>query len=431
MSGSRCLPPAIAAAYVSDELDPAAEADVQEHLAGCVACRDCVAILRRIFAAGSAVAEAIEEVGSLVERLLSEPDHRWPLLANEPEYHRWDVVRRLLALAVEERERNTRRAAQMARTAGAIAELLPDHEHGVHDLRFEAAKLESALLREAGRYTECRAALERADRAADRVRDVRLARAAVFLSRALICAEPDIWEPEEALELLDAAERVYRQRRNPERLRAALTVRGMVLFRMGRAAEARARFEEVLERTQSSDELAYADAHANLAQALLETGDFTAAERSVKIATTANMRHGRPVDKARNIAVEARLQQSLDNHEEAVRHAEHAMHEFESCNSSDEAVRAGLIAVQSLLVLQEDDRARLLTIRLAEKSADLDQREPSRRRALTAQAFAYLRQLAVRASLTPDIVGLVRTYLQKLVVKPATSFVPPMPLTEM
>ncbi|HYI12671.1 MAG TPA: tetratricopeptide repeat protein [Thermoanaerobaculia bacterium] len=419
------------ASYLDGAADRDASTAVEAHLACCDRCRRRVEIVRRAMNAGiGAVGSAYEEVVTLTGRLLAEPVYRWTMLAKNAEYHHPGVVRRLLTLAVEERELQIVHAAEMAHAAAVIAAAIIGEAGAVCELRFDAWKLHSALLREAGRYDDCRAALDRAERAAVGVKDVELARGAILLSRALICAEPDIWLPEEAVALLAVAEEIY-TRRDLDWLRRVLTVRGMVLLRNGKADEARERFERVLAQTDPANERAYAKAQTNLGWSLLAVGDLESARIQLDRAIEADMRHGVAVDVGRDLCLRSRIFQETGEHEAAIQSAEESMRTFQKCGRPDEAVRAGLVAVQSYTALSDGEAARHLAIMLAERSIELDRLEPSRRRSLTAEAVSYARELAERRSLTEDVAAAVRVYVEELAIKPAVAFNPPLPLAIM
>lgn len=431
MMAARCLSPGTIALLVSEDLTDADRVAADRHLANCGRCTERIALLRRILKAGvDEIRDAMEEVISVTARLLAEPEHRWPLLVRESEYRRIDVAQHLLAIAIQERTRSTRRAAQLAHSAGVIGEALVSETRAAFEIAFEASKLEAAFLRESARYDECRAALVRAEDAADHVRDVESARAAVLLSRALVCAEPDVWLPDEALALLDRAEAAYASR-NSNAVVKTLILRGMLMLRRGDADAARTAFESVLTRTSPEDEGAYADAEMNLAHALFELGELESAETRIANAARVNLRHGRTAVVARGAWLSARIQQRRGEHESAITLAEGAMAELEAAGLPDHALRAGLVAVASYAAVDAVHDAKRLCSTLAARSVQLDQREPTRRRSLTAEALAYLRQLSDRSSLTPDVVASVQTYVEEITSKPAVPFKPPLPLVIM
>lgn len=431
MTPRGCLSPQTAACLVRGEAEAGVREAAELHLRACRRCRERVDLLLRIASADPEdVHKAVSEVVAVTAALLAEPEHRWPLLAREAPYCRAEVAGRLLALALDERERDLRRAAQMALAAAKIADVFAATDAERAGLQFETWKTHSFLLREIGRFQECLAALARAEEAGERVRDPELARASIWHSRALILSEPEVWQPEEALALLDRAEEVY-ARRDPERWLRTITTRGMVHCRAGELESAKTLFEAVRAGTPRADEVAYADAQSRLAIVLLDVGDIAAAEELQEQVTRFDTSHGRTVNLAHDRAVEARIARARGEHERAAALAVEAMARFERLGMGDTAVRSGLTAVYSYVALEDHDRALLLCRTLVERSTALDQREPKRRRTLTATAITYLAELGRRQSLTLDVVAEVERYIDLIARQPCIPFRPPLPIEPM
>ena len=360
-----------------------AEAD-ERHVIICETCRRRVAFLRRIDSAGLApIADSAAEVEDLLARLLTAPRKTWWKVVREPEYRRGDVARRLLTLGVDARLRDRRLAVDYAKAATAIVDGLPSSARDIADLRLEAWKFSSFVLREAGRYAETEAAFANAEAAAQAASDPELARASVLLSRALFCAEPDIWRPDEAAALLDRAERVFVMRCNAERIRASLTARAFLLFRSGEIAAARGKFEAVLERTSIADRENYLNALSNVLWARIELREpGSDIEHALALLIEENERLGRRVQAARALWMMGRVQMMQTNYDTAVDLLRTAM---AGIGDSDSSVRIGLDAIEALLLDDRHCEAFALARELASVSVALDQREPSRRRGLTAQ----------------------------------------------
>ncbi len=83
-------------------------------------------------------------------------------------------------------------AVDLAKAATTIVDLCDSPD--MAELRFEAWKFSSAILREAGRYAELPTAFLKAAEAAPTTSNPELAHASVLLSRALYYSEPDIWK---------------------------------------------------------------------------------------------------------------------------------------------------------------------------------------------------------------------------------------------
>jgi hypothetical protein len=420
MKGSVCPGPEELASYA----DGSGSIEVRTHVESCRRCATRLRFLAAPDGERGLVEEAAREAEASVRRLLSEPPHRWPLLAGADEFRSVAVAHRLLRVAIETREAGDLRTAVAAADAVTVIADAETVDHfDAAELRFDAWKYRSAFLRELGDYEAAKAAFAHADDASAFVADPVLARASIALARAMLCAEPDVWQPEEAAALLDGAERVFAARRD-ERLRAARTVRAMLLLRSGDAAFARAIFENVLAAVPSVDEPARADALANVLAAAVEMADWDLAERIQPQVAAINRRLGRTIHSARDRWEEARIARGRNDHAGAVHAASQASREFEALGMVDDAIRAGLIAVYSLAVEGELDAALELNRSLVEKAIALDRKQPSRRHALTAEALTYLRELAQRRMLTGDAISEIESYLDRIFTRPPVNFRP-------
>lgn len=403
--------------------------DEQRHVVECEACTRRVSLLRRIDSAGvGPIADSIAEVDDLISRLLAAPGGTWWKVVREPEYRRPDVARRLLSLGVDARLRDRHLAVDFTKAATRIVDSLTG-VHGVADLRFEVWKFSSIVLRETGRYGEAEAALLSAEDAAQATSDPDLAQTSVLLSRALFCAEPDVWKPDEAAALLDRAERVLFARQDAARMRAALTTRAFLLFRSGNTRAACEKFVTLLEATPRSDREEYLSALSNVMWVRVELREVDAeVEQAIAFLIEKNVALGRAVPAARARWMMGRVQRIRGDYGGAV---ELLRAEMFTVGDSDSSIRVGLDVIEALLLDDRHEEAFGLARELASVAVDLDQREPSRRHGLTAQVFAYLRTAAERQALTADLVSEVARYIDRITRQRPFDFVPPMPLAYM
>jgi len=247
---------------IADLVDGIASVEEKHHIRGCPACRRRVSVLRRMGAAGrEQIAEALDEVEDLVQKLLAAPRSEWWKIVRRDEYQEPLVARRLLMYANDARFKDRPLAVALAQAATTIVDAVDDPDAA--DLRFEAWKFASAILREAGRYLELPNAFLKAAEAADATTKPVLASAAITLSRALYYSEPDVWKPKKAKALLDRAEAVF-ARCDPSRMYALHTARAMLLFRVGDMPAAREAFEAVLAATPAGDRITYLYSLMNL-----------------------------------------------------------------------------------------------------------------------------------------------------------------------
>lgn len=371
-------PPCLSAEAMADLVRGIGTEDHERHVLECEACTRRVAFLRRVDSAGvGPIADSAAEVDDLVARLLAARRSTWWRVVKEPEYRRGDVARRLLRLGVDARLCDRQLAVDLAKAATTIVDALVGGVREVADLRFEAWKFSSAVLREAGRYTETEAAFVRAEEAAQATSDPELAQASVLLSRALFCAEPDIWRPEEAAALLDRAEQVF-VRRDAGRMQAALTVRAFLLFRSGDTHAARKAFAALLDATPQADRESYLNALYNLTWMRVELRDTNAeVEQAIALLIEENVALGRAVQVARARWMMGRVHVIRGEYDAAVQLLRAAKADI---GDSDSSIRVGIDTLKVLLLAERQEEAFLLLRELASTAVALDEREPNRRR---------------------------------------------------
>jgi tetratricopeptide (TPR) repeat protein len=380
--------PCLSAEELADFLRGVGAQDDKRHVASCDACTRRVSLLRRSLSAGAEpITDIVTEVDELVTTLLAAPRGTWWKRVLEPEYRRADIARRLLSLCVDARLRDRPLAVEFAKAATAIVDRLVRDVPETADLRFEAWKFYSAVLREAGRYAETEVAFTRAEAAAPATSDPELSQASMLLSRALFCAELDVWKPEEATALLDRAEPLF-ARHDASRLKDVVAVRGLLLFRAGDIRAAYERFSVVLETTPRADREGYLNALMNVTCVRVELRDINAeAEQSISLLIAENMALGRAVQVARARWMMGKLHVLRGNYDAAVDLMRAAMDEI---GDSDSWIRIGLDTIEALLLARRDDEVQKLLPELAVTAITLDDREPSRRQ------FAYARTVQVR-----------------------------------
>jgi len=418
-----CLTPDALADLVRGNPTP----EDEQHLSGCESCRRRVTLVRRIASAGlTPIADLTAEVDDLVARLLATPRATWWKAVREADFQREDVARRLLTLALDARFRDRRLSVALAQATTTIVDAI--ESRAIAELRFEAWKFLSAILREAGRYAELPRAFTQAAEAAAATRDPDVAHASVLLSRALYYSEPDIWKPRKAAALLNRAERVFALR-DASRLHALRIARAFLLFRSGDMHAAREAFAAVLAATPEHDREAYLNALINSMWVRVELHDSGIdVERALKLIIEESEAAGRLVAVTRTYWMMGRVQLLRGEYGTAAGLLKGAM---ESIGDVDSSIRIGLDALQALLLADRYQDAHALARELASAAIALDRSEPSRRRDLTSQVLAYLREAAQRQALTADLVTECAYYLDRIARQPPVQFVPPMPLTEM
>jgi tetratricopeptide (TPR) repeat protein len=426
MTKARCLSAKTMAAIANGT--GAGERELR-HLDGCAVCTRRLALLRRVAAASvEKIAQSLDEVEALVGTLLSAPRSTWWRVVRQHEYLREDVVRRLLRLSLDARLRDRPLAIEFVRAATFIADDLPEPAEEVTTLRFDAWKLSSIVFRESSRFAEAEAALERAEAIIGSMRDSELALATLQISRALFLAEPDVWRPEEAADLLDRAESVIALR-DSGKMYAVLATRAMLFFRWGASSEAREIFQHLVTFTGDGDREVYLDALSNLTWVRIEAEETSEdVQHAVSLLLHENTLRGRAAQVARATWMRGRLEMLLGRHDAALAALREAM---KSVDNPDESIRIGIDIIRCHVVADRHDAAFELARYLATRAAELDAREPSRRRALTGEVMTYLRDAARRRLLTVDLIAYVAKYIDRIMRQRPMVFVPPMPLAEM
>jgi hypothetical protein len=402
--------------------------DVKHHVLNCAACAREISVARRVKAVGvEAISEVLYEVEALFARLMAAPPHLWWQVVKEPEFQRADVVRFILTRVVDARLRDPRLAFDLANAATAIADVLPPAEAG--PVRFDSWMYTASLLRERTRYGDAENALARAEEASRTAPDPELALGSIWLARALLSAEPDVWKPADAEALLDQAETVFAGRGDLGRIVSVLTARAFLLFRSGDRQGSRRLFEVLLDATSLTDREAHLTALSNLLWVRVELLEIdTEVEREVQRLIDENAAIGRTVQVARARWMMGRIEMVRCRYDRAVELFSLASDEIADADAS---IRIGLDAAQALLLDGRYSEGQEFARDLASAAVALDQREPSRRRALTAQVMAYLTAAAQREAWTPDLVADLGRYIDRITRQRPFDFIPPMPLADM
>ncbi len=148
-------------------------------------------------------------------------------------------------------------------------------------------------------------------------------------------------------------------------------------------------------------------------------------EQAVHFLIQENLALGRAEVVARARWMMARINRARGFYDRAVELCRRAM---AGIADSDTAIRIGLDMAEALLLEDRHSEALQLARDLASLAVALDGREPSRRRALTAQVLAYLREAAQHGVWSADLVADLARYVDRITRQRPFDFVPPMPL---
>ncbi len=410
---SECPHPAKLLKLVSD-------GEYVPHLRECEKCRNFVA----------AAAEAMSTLNDRTELEAAVREEIDEVLANTPEY-RWSstfldscnvhllrsvVVRDLFRRADELSGSEPWRALNLTRAAILVCDhMVAKGNAPAPELRFEVLKLHSSLLRDTGSLDEALSVLGRAWIVADETENREQYRAILALCGAIIYAEPDIANFDEAISLAEAAAPVLDICGDARRSVIARHTKAYALAVQNRFEEAATILRGVVDEIRDAGGTPHdaAMAHALLALCYVRLGSHGEALDHARIAEHLHEENGETVDAARAahhaaLAI-AGLGRFGDVREEFTR-------------TADVVFAAGLFDVWCVLRL--DYIAAALT---ADSSADVradaegvarvamtvGTKQSSQRRQFVAEACNYLRQIAMNDALTFEVADYVRAYVDR------------------
>jgi tetratricopeptide (TPR) repeat protein len=423
---SRACPPShvIVAVLVGDE--PAAEFNEHQRR-----CRRCAAIATAV---GDAVAAGLVEDDVDVETLIAEeiisaldeqPDHRWwSIVRDDPAFHAAFVAKHLLDVADRFYGRDPRRGLAYVEAALVICEATPKIPAAVHAT---ALKEKSTYLRRFFRIGEALATLDVADKvAATAGDDAKYISATLKLARAMILADPEVGQFDDALRLAAEA-RVVLAGLDRGRELTTMRVTAMVTMWQGHFAEALNAFEALLPLTLEAEtpDLDLATLYQAIGKCAAEIGDIHSALQAMALARVIFEQLGSLADLAKCDWIDGRAGLHASSYENSLALFESAAEAFERLGRWDLWVRVKLDSVHALLSANPATDVVQRCESIATMSTMLDQREPNRRRHCTAEALDFLRRYAGQGALDIETVKYVRSYLDEIAERPPRSFLAP------
>jgi tetratricopeptide (TPR) repeat protein len=400
------------------------------HLAECEDCAEFVAAAMEAVSAFRDRSELEAAVASMIDDLLAEtPSHRWGVtIFASRTLHRSVVIRDLLRRADEQCGSDPRAAREFTGTALEISDAMERSGHApAPELRFEVLKAHSSILRELGSLDEAISVLARAWSVADETEQRVVYRATLSLCAAIIYAEPDIANFDEAISLAESAAAVLDVSGDQRRALIARHTKAYALVVQNRFDAAvpllASVVEEVVEAGGTSHDAAMA--HALLAMCLVRLGSYGEAIDHARIAEHLHMERGETVDAARAAHFAARALAGMG-------HFAEVREEF--TRTADIVFRADLFDVWCLLrldyiaaALAHDESADVRTDAegVARVAMTVGTKQSTQRRRFAAEACEYLRRVAIRDALTFEIADYVRTYVARNLVQKPAKFIPP------
>jgi tetratricopeptide (TPR) repeat protein len=442
--------------HVSEDLlieyadEAASHPEIEAHLEGCSECWNAVVFYRTLNAElreeevwtgeeelrnrngqralrefADRIAAEDAEAHRLLDRILDSPYRfaRAHVVAKR-RFHTGGVVRRLCEAIREQCEREPQYAMELAQTAQAIAESLPDEYYPscvVYDLRGRAWKEYATICHDLGRYQAGLDALQRADRAYRHLADDGAAIAAVNVSRAIL-----LWKLHrysEALPLTRSAAAEYASRRDTRRYMEAQEVEAVILERTGDHLGAREIYKRAFD---AADDLEDASMKARTARNLginyRDAGDLGNASKYFLLALQLYEALGYDLWTARTRWSIARLPLAAGNFREAETRLRLAVRQLEAKGLENDVADAKLDLAEALLMLGRVEEVESLCGEVA-----FFYRETG---LVTGALMAatFLREAASKRLLRREHIDQVRTYLLAVRENPELPFARP-PLT--
>lgn len=422
---SECPHPAKLLQLVSD-------GEYVPHLRECEKCRTFVDAATKAVRAFSDPSELEAAVRVQIEEVLRDtPERRWSsvfLDSRNTHLHRSVVVRDLRRRADELSGANPRQALSLSAAAVNVSDaMVAAGNPPAPELRFDALKLHSSLLREMGALDEALSVLGRAWAVADETEHREQYRATLSLCGAIIYAEPDLANFREAINLAEAAATVLDVCGDQRRAVIARHTKAYALTVMNRFEAAvpllRGVVDEIVDAGGSAHDAAIA--HALLALCYVRLGLYGDALDHARIAEHMHVELRETVDAARAAHVAARAIAGLGQFA-AVRE--------EFTRTADIVFQAGLFDVWCLLrldyitaALADDGGAdvRADAEGVARVAMTIGTTESTQRRRFTAEACNYLRLIATRDMLTYEVAEYVRNYVDRNAKQKPVKFIPP------
>jgi tetratricopeptide (TPR) repeat protein len=361
----------------------------------------------------------------IVLSLEEQPNHRWPSIVRaDTTFHAAFVARHLLEAADRFYGPDPRRGLAYVETALVICELIPERAAALYAT---ALKEKSTYLRRFFRIGEALTTLDAADRVAAAAGDeTDYIAATLKLARAMILADPEVGQFEEALRCASEARAGLAGLDRPREL-TAMRVAAMVEMRRGHFAEALQSFEALLPPTIaiSAPELDLATLYQAIAKCAAETSDVIKAHRATSLARVIFQRTGSLAELACCDWFDGRADLHSSSCGNSLALFASAAATFERLGRWDLWVRVKLDTVQALLSADPATDVVQTCEAIATMSTMLDQREPNRRHHCTAEALDSLRRHAGQGALVLDTIKFVRSYLDEIADRPPRSFAPP------
>lgn len=361
-----------------------------------------------------------EGAAATVTRLLAEtPYAEWPKLAQREELRNSGALDELSREVVSRVDRVPLESLAIAQLGTAVADSLSASSYPVvvlAQIRAQAWKDRGLALCYLARYPE---ALEAFDRAEDALRPFgTLAhdRAIVQFARATTLQEAKRYD--ESFALLGECKTIFIDHGDTRRHLMCGIAEAALLHRMGKFAEARTAYSDLLEQaTEINDRSLLASIHNNIGHSSIELGDYTSAadhlDRAVRILTEL----GQPLHVARAELARGRMFVRKGDYETGIAHLHSVRQQFLKHNLVEEAGLCGLDIVEAHLLRASTIEAEAFAWQIVREftAAQLNAR------AIT--ALGYLSEAIAARNASVATVQHVRQFIRNLRKQPEAEFV--------
>ena len=305
-----------------------------------------------------------EEAAGVVDRLLREtPRAEWPRLVERAALRNSGALERLSERITECVDRDPQEALELSALATTIAETLRfgDYPPVVHaQIRANAWKDRAHTLQYLGRYGEAMQAIERGESILAPFATAAHDRAILLFVKALILQRLDDFDA--SAEMLDRCRAVFFDHGDTKRYLSCGVLRGNLLYRMERYAEARESYAMLLD---VADPETRARLQNNLALCAIELGDLAGADVHIQEASRGFREVDRDVEGIRVEAVAGRLLLARGFAVKSMEVLTVARAQFREYGLIEESGLCALGMAEALLALGRHDDAEAITASVA------------------------------------------------------------------
>ena len=410
-----------------------ADGEYVPHLRECAKCAEFVATATATVKAFTDREELEKALSDLLDDVISKTyGHRMSSAVRlETKLHRSIVVRELLRRAGECLGSNVARYLDLTNAAVVVCDAMTAAGHAPEpELHIEALKEHSKALRQVGELDDAIAAIDRAAALAAETNNAEYHRAVLSLCAAIVNAEPDRAKFDEAIALADAAWAVLELCGDARRAVLARQTKAYVHVVKNEFAKALPLlFDVIAELEHAANEWAVtrdvAIAYTSLAHCLVGTGSYAEAATDALLAERLHLEVGGTSDAARAAHIRARAVAAQGKFEEARTEFERTAEIVFEAQLFDEWAIMRLDYIAAAIAHDASANVRADCEAVARVCMAVNAKDSNQRRQYAAEALAYLRQLAVRDTVTVEAVDHIRAFVVRNSTRPPVKFSPP------